>query len=44
VSERERALWLCLRQALLIALAAVENYLGLERSKQPKHSERGECD
>ena len=38
---KERAFLLCLRQALLIALGAIETYLGLERSKRPK--ERGGC-
>lgn len=32
-----RTLLLALRQALLIALGALEDYLGLERSVTPKH-------
>ena len=43
MSEAERTLWLGIRQALLIALGAIEEALGLERSRQPKHKreERG---
>ena len=32
-----RTLWLGMRQALLIALGAIEDFLGLERTKEPKH-------
>jgi len=38
MTDRERTLWLALRQALIIALGAIENYLGLERTKPPKRS------
>ena len=31
-----RELWLAIRQALLIALAAIEKHLGLPRTKEPK--------
>jgi hypothetical protein len=37
----DRTLWLAIRQALLIVLGAIEEYLGLERTKEPKHKERG---
>lgn len=37
MSERQRALLLALRQALIIALGAIEDYLGMERSIIPKH-------
>ena len=32
VPDRERALWMAVRQALIIALRALENYLELEQS------------
>ena len=32
-----RNLWLAIRQALIIVLGAIEEYLGLERSIVPKH-------
>ena len=35
-----RALYMAIRQALLIALGALEDYLGLERSVIPKHSRK----
>lgn len=41
VTPAERALWLALRQALLISLAAIEVYLGLERSAPPRRVRRG---
>lgn len=37
MSEQSRALLLALRQALIIALGAIEDYLGMERSIIPKH-------
>lgn len=36
-TERERVLWLGIRQALIIALGGIEDYLGLERTREPKH-------
>lgn len=35
--KRTRALLLSIRQALIIALGAIEDYLGLERSIVPRH-------
>lgn len=42
VPERERTLYLQLRQGLIIQLAALENYLGLERSVPP-HRRRADA-
>lgn len=36
MSERERILWLAIRQAMLICLGAIETYLGLDRTVVPK--------
>lgn len=36
---KNRVLLLALRQALLIMLGAIERYLGVERSRKPKHLE-----
>jgi hypothetical protein len=41
MSERQRALFLALRQALIIALGAIEEYLGMERSIMPRHARSG---
>lgn len=38
---KERALLLAIRQALLIVLGAIEEYLGMERSVTPKHRRDG---
>jgi hypothetical protein len=38
--EAQRALWLAIRQALLIMLGAVETYLGMDRSIIPKHERK----
>ena len=35
--DKRRVLLLAFRQSLLIALGAVEDYTGVERSVQPKH-------
>jgi hypothetical protein len=35
--NRTRVLLLAFRQALLIALGALEDYLCIERTRQPKH-------
>ena len=35
--EREHKLLMAIRQALIIALGAIEDYLGMERSVIPKH-------
>ena len=35
--DRQRQLLLSLRQALLIALGAIEDYLDIPRSVQPRH-------
>lgn len=37
LESKERVLLLAMRQALLIGLGALEDYLGLERSIVPKH-------
>jgi len=37
IKERERILWVAIRQALLLVLGAIEDYLGMERSIIPKH-------
>jgi hypothetical protein len=39
-ARSQRILWIGLRQALLVALGALEDYLGLERSVTPKHVRR----
>lgn len=36
MSDRERVLWLAIRQAVLICLGAIETYLGLDRTVVPK--------
>lgn len=43
LTTKERALWLGIRQGLLLALRAIEVYLDLEPSRLTKR-ERGECD
>ena len=40
VSSRDRKLWFAVRQALRIALGAVEDYLEVPRSVQPKRLRR----
>lgn len=40
MSENERALWMAMRQALLIALGALETYLGVARSAPPRRVRR----
>ncbi len=35
--SRTKTLLMALRQALIIALGALEDYLGMERSIMPKH-------
>ena len=37
VDKRTRAFWLSVRQALLILLGALEDYLEMPRSVVPKH-------
>lgn len=37
MDERTRALWMAVRQCLLMLLGAVEDYLELERSVIPRH-------
>lgn len=37
IGERERCLLLALRQALIMILGAIEDYLGMERSIIPRH-------
>lgn len=34
--NKERTLWLAVRQALIIIIGAIEDYIGLERSIVPK--------
>lgn len=36
MNERDRVLWLAIRQAMLICLGAIETYLGLDRTVVPK--------
>jgi len=36
VDDRERALWMGIRQAVLICLGAIETYLGLDRTVVPR--------
>ena len=36
MTDRERALLMAIRQALIIALGAIEEYLGLQRSIVPR--------
>ena len=40
--ERQRLLWIGLRQALLIALGAVETYLDVPRSAPPRRARRSD--
>ncbi len=40
MTEAQRTLLLTIRQALIIALGALEEYLGLPRSIVPKHERR----
>jgi hypothetical protein len=37
MDDKTRVLLLAVRQALLIVLGALENYMGMERSVVPKH-------
>jgi hypothetical protein len=37
MDSRTRALFVAVRQALIIALGAIEDYLEMERSITPKH-------
>ena len=37
IKEREHKLLIAIRQALLLVLGAIEDYLGMERSVIPKH-------
>lgn len=37
MTERERRFWIGIRQALIIALGNLEDYLEMERSITPKH-------
>jgi hypothetical protein len=37
IPERQRVLWLAFRQALIMMVGAIEEYLGLERSILPRH-------
>ena len=36
ILDKQRTFFLAIRQAILIALGAVEDYLGLPRTKEPK--------
>ena len=40
ISEHERAFWLAKRQALLLELRGIEDYLGMERSIETKREKR----
>ena len=37
MKDMERQLWLGLRQALIIALGAIERFLSLPQSIEPRH-------
>ena len=34
--QRQRILWMAIRQALIIALGGIEDFLGMERSIEPR--------
>ena len=36
MDEKQRVLWLAIRQAVLIVLGALDTYLGLPRTVEPK--------
>jgi hypothetical protein len=36
MTDRERTLWMGIRQAMIIALGVIEDYLGLQRSIVPR--------
>lgn len=38
MDSKQRVLLVAIRQSLLIALGAIEDYLGMERSVKPKRS------
>jgi hypothetical protein len=38
LDSRQRALWLGVRQGLLIALGAIETYLDIDRTRPPKRT------
>jgi hypothetical protein len=40
IDSRDRTFWMAIRQALIMALGAIEDYLGLERSIVPRHKRR----
>lgn len=37
MSEQQRKLLMSIRTAILIILGALEDYLGMERTKEPRH-------
>jgi hypothetical protein len=37
IDDKTKVLMMAIRQALLIALGAIEEFLGIERSVTPKH-------
>lgn len=37
MDERTKVLLMCVRQALIMVLGAIEEYLGIDRSIVPKH-------
>ena len=38
--DKAKALLMCVRQALIMIIGAIEDYLGMERSIVPKHRRR----
>ena len=42
MADRERTLWMGIRQALIIALGVIEEYLGLARSIVPRRKRGNE--
>ena len=40
MTDTERILWVAIRQALIIALGAIEQFLGLPRSIEPRHKRK----
>lgn len=44
IEPREKALWYAVRQALIIILGAIEDYLCIERSIVPRHKRNRETE
>ncbi|HUT15401.1 MAG TPA: hypothetical protein VMY98_04060 [Anaerolineae bacterium] len=41
IDDKQRAFWVAVRQAMIIALGALEDYLGMERSIIPRRKRTG---